>query len=112
MALDVADHAAVAAFAKESDIGLVVLSGRRTPLVAGLADHLEAQGIRVFGPSAAAARLEGIKRLHQGSVHPFRHSYRHLWSLLGCLPLRGAYVEKVGAPIVVKADGLRRRQGQ
>ena len=60
LALDVADHAAVIDFCKEKTIGLVVV-GPEAPLVAGLADDLEAPGIPVFGPSKAAAQLEGSK---------------------------------------------------
>ncbi len=60
VALDVADHAAVIRFCKDNDIGLVVI-GPEAPLVAGLADDLEASGIKVFGPSREAARLEGSK---------------------------------------------------
>ncbi len=58
--LDVADHAAVAAFCKTNGIDLVVV-GPEVPLVAGIADDLEAQGIKVFGPSRTASRLEGSK---------------------------------------------------
>ena len=58
--LDVSDHRAVAAFCKDNEIGLVVV-GPEAPLVAGLADDLEAQGIPVFGPSKAASALEGSK---------------------------------------------------
>src|SRR3954468_22918194 len=58
--LDVADHAAVAAFCQDKKIDLVVV-GPEGPLVAGVADDLRAWGIRVFGPSKAAARLEGSK---------------------------------------------------
>ncbi|HAN64648.1 MAG TPA: phosphoribosylamine--glycine ligase, partial [Rhizobiales bacterium] len=60
VALDVEDHAAVIRFCKEKSIGLVVV-GPELPLVAGLTDDLEAAGIKVFGPSKAAAQLEGSK---------------------------------------------------
>ncbi|TIR46611.1 MAG: phosphoribosylamine--glycine ligase, partial [Mesorhizobium sp.] len=55
--LDIADHAAVARFCTEKKIDLVVV-GPEGPLVAGIADDLRAENIRVFGPSRAAARLE------------------------------------------------------
>jgi len=58
--LDTADHAAVAAFCAKKAIGLVVI-GPEAPLVDGLADSLRAEGIPVFGPSRAAAQLEGSK---------------------------------------------------
>src|SRR5690349_1031104 len=60
VALDVADHAAVAAFCLDKKIDLVVV-GPEAPLVAGLADDLRAKGIKVFGASKAAAQLEGSK---------------------------------------------------
>src|SRR5690606_6341901 len=60
VSLDIADHPAVAAFCREKAIDLVVV-GPEAPLVAGIADDLRAAGIRVFGPSAKAASLEGSK---------------------------------------------------
>src|SRR4030095_15566401 len=60
VALDLADHKAVIALAKEKKIDFVVV-GPEAPLCAGLADDLEAAGFRTFGPSRAAARLEGSK---------------------------------------------------
>src|SRR5262245_39922109 len=60
VSLDVADHAAVVAFCRERKIDLVVV-GPEAPLVAGIADDLRAAGIKVFGPSKAAAQLEGSK---------------------------------------------------
>src|SRR5690606_13677286 len=60
VALDVADHAAVAEFCRRRSIDLVVV-GPEAPLVAGLTDDLSADGIAVFGPGAAAAALEGSK---------------------------------------------------
>ena len=58
--LDVADHRAVIDFCRLRGVGLVVV-GPEAPLVAGLVDDLDAAGIRCFGPSRAAARLEGSK---------------------------------------------------
>src|SRR6218665_366256 len=58
--LDIADHAAVATFCRLHGIDLVVV-GPEGPLVDGIADSLSASGIKVFGPSKAAAQLEGSK---------------------------------------------------
>ena len=58
VALDATDHAAVIAFCDEQRIGLVVI-GPEAPLVAGVADALRAAGVPAFGPTKAAARLEG-----------------------------------------------------
>ena len=60
VALDIADHAAVIAFAKEKKIDLVVV-GPEGPLCAGIVDDLEKAGIKAFGPGQWAARLEGSK---------------------------------------------------
>src|SRR6516164_8693120 len=60
VAIDHADHQAIIAFCKEKAIGLVVV-GPEIPLVAWIVDNLEAAGIKAFGPSCAAARLEGSK---------------------------------------------------
>ncbi len=60
VALDIADHAAVIAFCKASKIDFVVV-GPEVPLVAGIVDDLEAAGIKTFGPTKWAARLEGSK---------------------------------------------------
>ena len=60
VALDLADHAAVIAFCRSHGIDFVVV-GPEAPLCAGIVDDLEAAGIKAFGPSRAAARLEGSK---------------------------------------------------
>jgi phosphoribosylamine--glycine ligase len=107
--LKVADHAAVAAFCKANKIDLVVV-GPEAPLVAGLADHLGAEGIKVFGPKAAAARLEGsksfTKRLCAAHDIPTAH-----FAEFRDRDLAIKHVTKVGAPIVVKADGLHAGKG-
>jgi phosphoribosylamine--glycine ligase len=109
VSLDVGDHAAVVAFCKDKDIGLVVV-GPEVPLVAGLADALKAADIRVFGPSAAAARLEGskgfTKELCAGYDIPTA-----AWQRFNNAPKANAYLRQVGAPIVVKADGLAAGKG-
>jgi phosphoribosylamine---glycine ligase len=109
VALDVSDHAAVAAFAKGNEIGLVVV-GPEAPLVAGLADDLEAEGIRVFGPSAAAARLEGSKGFTKDLCARFNIPTGAYGRFSDAAAAKG-YVEKAGAPIVVKADGLAAGKG-
>src|SRR6202165_4781108 len=63
--LDLADHAAVIAFCRANGIDLVVV-GPEAPLCAGIVDDLEAAGIKAFGPSRAAARLEGSKGFTKG----------------------------------------------
>lgn len=109
VSLDVADHAAVGRFCIEKAIDLVVV-GPEGPLVAGIADDLAAAGIAVFGPTAAAAALEGSKGFtkdlcaRQGIPTA---AYRRFNNA----PKAKAYVRAQGAPIVIKADGLAAGKG-
>ncbi len=109
VSIDTADHAAVVNFCRLMQIGLVVI-GPEQPLVEGLVDSLEAAGIAAFGPSKAAAQLEGSKgftkdlcaraKIPTGAYGRFSDRDAAL-----------AYVRKHGAPIVVKADGLAAGKG-
>ena len=107
--LDVADHAAVAAFCREKKIDLVVV-GPEGPLVAGIADDLRAENIRVFGPSKAAARLEGSKGFTKDLCARYDIPTA-AYGRFNDLASAKAYVEKTGAPIVIKADGLAAGKG-
>ncbi|MEI9428538.1 phosphoribosylamine--glycine ligase [Mesorhizobium sp. Cs1299R1N3] len=107
--LDIADHAAVAAFCREKKIDLVVV-GPEGPLVAGIADDLRAENIRVFGPSKAAARLEGSKGFTKDLCARYNIPTA-AYGRFGDLASAKAYVEKMGAPIVIKADGLAAGKG-
>ncbi|MER8630084.1 phosphoribosylamine--glycine ligase [Mesorhizobium opportunistum] len=107
--LDVTDHAAVAAFCREKKIDLVVV-GPEGPLVAGIADDLRAENIRVFGPSKAAARLEGSKGFTKDLCARYNIPTA-AYGRFGDLASAKAYVEKTGAPIVIKADGLAAGKG-
>ncbi|MEP0408641.1 MAG: phosphoribosylamine--glycine ligase, partial [Roseibium sp.] len=109
VSLDADDHAAVIGFCREKQIDLVVV-GPEAPLVAGLVDDLEAAGIKAFGPSKAAAQLEGSKAFTKGVCDE------------ADIPTAGygrfdrkedalAYIREKGAPIVVKADGLAAGKG-
>ncbi|CAN7419706.1 phosphoribosylamine--glycine ligase [Mesorhizobium amorphae] len=107
--LDIADHSAVAAFCQEKKIDLVVV-GPEGPLVVGIADDLRAWGIRVFGPSRAAARLEGSKGFTKDLCAKYDIPTA-AYGRFGDLVSARAYVEKTGAPIVIKADGLAAGKG-
>ncbi|KQU54256.1 phosphoribosylamine--glycine ligase [Bosea sp. Leaf344] len=107
--LDLANHGAVGDFCRLHGIGLVVV-GPEGPLVDGLADSLIAAGIKTFGPSKEAARLEGSKAFT-----------KELCAECG-IPTAGfarftdaaaakAYVARQGAPLVIKADGLAAGKG-
>jgi phosphoribosylamine--glycine ligase len=107
--LDPADHAGIAAFCRAERIDLVVV-GPETPLVAGIVDDLDAAGIKAFGPSKAAARLEGSKAFTkelciEAGIPTAR------FRRFADPGAAKAYVRTEGAPIVVKADGLAAGKG-
>jgi phosphoribosylamine---glycine ligase len=107
--LDIADHAAVVRFCRERDIALVVI-GPEAPLVAGLADDLEAARIKVFGPSRAAAQLEGSKGFTKDLCR--EHGIPSgAYGRFSDAPSAKAYLASRQIPIVVKADGLAAGKG-
>lgn len=107
--LDPADHAAVTAFCKANRIDFVVV-GPEQPLVAGLVDDLEAAGVAAFGPTRAAARLEGSKAFTKDLCA--RHGIpTAAYGRFTDRAAAEAYVREKGAPIVVKADGLAAGKG-
>ncbi|MBJ6132188.1 phosphoribosylamine--glycine ligase [Ochrobactrum sp. Q0168] len=107
--IDVSDHKAVIAFAKDKSIDLVIV-GPEAPLVAGLADDLRAENIRVFGPSRAAAQLEGSKGFTKDLCARFDIP-TGAYGRFNNAPKAKAYIRQQGAPIVVKADGLAAGKG-
>ncbi len=109
VALDHADHAGVVAFCKEKAIDLVVV-GPEVPLVAGIVDDLEAAGIKAFGPSRAAARLEGSKSFTKDLCRAHNIPTAAYERFTAAAPAKD-YVRRTGAPIVVKADGLAAGKG-
>ena len=109
--LDIAatDLEKLTAFAKSEAIDLVVV-GPEDPLCLGLADKLEAEGVRVFGPSAAAAELEGSK----GYMKDLCSKYSiptAAYARFTDLESAKAYLHEQGAPIVIKTDGLAAGKG-
>ena len=109
VALNPADHAAVVAFCKSHAIDLVVV-GPEAPLVAGIVDDLEAAGIKAFGPSKAAARLEGSKGFAKDLCRAHNIPTAAYERFAQAAPAK-AYARARGAPIVVKADGLAAGKG-
>ena len=109
VALDVADHAAVVAFCRAEKIELVVV-GPEAPLVAGLVDDLAAAGIAAFGPTKAAAQLEGSKGFTKDLCREFNIPTGAYGRFADAATAR-AYAREKGAPIVVKADGLAAGKG-
>ncbi|MDM8275301.1 phosphoribosylamine--glycine ligase [Enorma phocaeensis] len=109
VALDENDPAAVADFARESGIGLVVI-GPEAPLVVGVADAVREAGIPCFGPGAAGAQVEGSKLFSKelmGRANIPTAAYGSFTDEESAL----AYVREQGAPLVVKADGLAAGKG-
>jgi phosphoribosylamine---glycine ligase len=99
----------IVAFAKEKPIDFVVV-GPEAPLVAGLVDRLAEAGIKTFGPTAAAAALEGSKGFTKDLCAKYdipTGSYQRFTDVAAA----EAYIRGKGAPIVVKADGLAAGKG-
>jgi phosphoribosylamine---glycine ligase len=109
VSLKVNDHAAVIEFCRLQNIGFVVV-GPEVPLVAGLVDDLTEAGFKAFGPTKYAAQLEGSKGFTKDICAKFgipTAAYGRFKDEKAAL----AYVQKNGAPIVIKSDGLAAGKG-
>src|SRR5690554_2192553 len=107
--IDVLDLEGLAKFAANNEVGLTIV-GPEAPLVAGIVDLFEERGLRVFGPSAGAAQLEGSKAFTKDFLARQNiptAGYGNFTDVDEAL----AYVREQGAPIVVKADGLAAGKG-
>ncbi|WP_422373551.1 phosphoribosylamine--glycine ligase [Hoeflea sp.] len=109
VAIDLTDHQAVTALCRDKAIDLVVV-GPEAPLVDGLADTLAAAGIKVFGPSAKAAQLEGSKGFTK-DLCARQDIPTAAYERFNNAPKAKAYVRTQGVPIVIKADGLAAGKG-
>lgn len=109
VSLDTEDHGAVVQFCKDKAIDFIVV-GPEAPLVAGIADRLREAGFAVFGPSAAAAQLEGSKGFTKDVCARFNIP-TGAYQRFNNAPKAKAYVREQGAPIVIKADGLAAGKG-
>jgi phosphoribosylamine--glycine ligase len=103
------DTEALATLARQEDVALTIV-GPEAPLVAGLVDRFNELGLPCFGPTAAAAQLEGSKAFTKDFMA--RHgipsaAYRNFTELAPALD----YIREQGAPIVIKADGLAAGKG-
>ncbi|MCC3705469.1 phosphoribosylamine--glycine ligase [Rouxiella badensis] len=103
------DVAGLLAFAQSHDIGLTIV-GPEAPLVIGVVDAFRAAGLKIFGPTQAAAQLEGSKAFTKDFLA--RHAipsadYQNFTEIEPAL----AYLRSKGAPIVIKADGLAAGKG-
>lgn len=109
IAIDVMDQDALVSFAKENSIALTIV-GPEAPLVEGIVDRFESEGLRCFGPSKGAAQLEGSKAFTKDFLERQQiptGSYQNFTEIEPAL----AYLQEKGAPIVVKADGLAAGKG-
>ncbi|MGG0238004.1 phosphoribosylamine--glycine ligase [Bacillus rhizoplanae] len=109
VAIDENDFDALITFAKENNVGLTFV-GPEIPLMNGIVDRFEAEGLRVFGPNSKAAVIEGSKAFTKELMKKYdipTAAYETFTNYEEAV----AYIEKVGAPIVIKADGLASGKG-
>jgi phosphoribosylamine--glycine ligase len=107
--LNPSNHKAVIDFCKEKQVGFVVV-GPEQPLVEGLVDSLSAAGITAFGPSAAAAQLEGSKAFMKNILRKYNIPTAFYEVFDNPIDAK-AYIKAHGAPIVVKTSGLAAGKG-
>jgi len=105
----ISDVAALADFAQAEKIGMTVV-GPEVSLAAGVVDEFRARGLRIFGPTQAAAQLESSKAFAKDFMK--RHKIRTAaYETFSDAVQAHAYVDRMGAPIVIKADGLAAGKG-
>jgi len=109
VAIGADDFAALAAFAKEQNVSFTVV-GPEVPLVDGIVDYFQEQGLRILGPSAAAAQLEGSKAFAKDFMQQHNIPTAH-YATFTDTDKAIAYVKEHGAPLVIKADGLAAGKG-
>ena len=107
--IDILDGDAVAVFAEENTVDFVIV-GPEAPLAAGVADRLRDAGLSVFGPSAAAARLEASKSFTK-AICDATKAPTAAYARFTDAEAAKTYIKAQGAPIVVKADGLAAGKG-
>ena len=100
---------ALAEYARGNDVALTI-AGPEAPLVAGLRDHFDAEGLPCFGPTQAAAQLEGSKVFAKEFLARHGIPTARYASFTDSAAARD-YIERTGAPVVVKADGLAAGKG-
>jgi phosphoribosylamine---glycine ligase len=109
LAIDMLDFSALAKFAKNNQVGLTIV-GPEAPLVAGVVDYFEKHDLLCFGPKQGAAQLEGSKAFTKDFLAKYQiptAAYGNFTEVDAAI----AYIQQVGAPIVVKADGLAAGKG-
>ena len=109
VSLSVADFASLADFAEANAVGLTIV-GPEQPLVDGIVDYFQSRGLAIFGPSKGAAQLEGSKAFTKDFLQRHRiptAAYGNFTDVDAALE----YLHQVGAPILIKADGLAAGKG-
>ncbi|MCK9505934.1 MAG: phosphoribosylamine--glycine ligase [Porticoccaceae bacterium] len=109
VAIDISDFKALADFAKVNQVGLTIV-GPEQPLVDGVVDYFEAEGLAIFGPRKGAAQLEGSKAFTKDFLARHKIPTAEYQNFTDVEPAI-AYLKEKGAPIVVKADGLAAGKG-
>ncbi|WP_369901361.1 phosphoribosylamine--glycine ligase [Bacillus manliponensis] len=109
VAIDENDFDALIQFVKENQIALTFV-GPEIPLMNGIVDRFEEEGLRIFGPNKAAAVIEGSKAFTKELMKKYDIPTA-AYDTFTNYEEAAAYIEKVGAPIVIKADGLAAGKG-
>ncbi len=109
VAIKAEDIAALVDFAREHRIALTIV-GPETPLALGVVDAFNAAGLRCFGPTRAAAQLESSKAFAKDFLAR-HHIPTAAYGVFTTIAAALAYIRKLGAPLVVKADGLAAGKG-
>ena len=109
VAIDALEFQMLVAFVQENAIDLTFV-GPEQPLAAGIVDYFEAEGLRIFGPTKAAAQIEGSKSFAKELMKKYNIPTAAYETFTDVNEAK-AYIRKMGAPIVVKADGLAAGKG-
>ncbi|MBM6616245.1 phosphoribosylamine--glycine ligase [Bacillus suaedaesalsae] len=109
VSIDENDHTSLICFAKENNIQLTIV-GPEGPLVDGIVDEFQAENLPIFGPTKAAAMIEGSKGFAKDLMKKYSIPTA-TYETFSSYEAARAYIEEVGAPIVIKADGLAAGKG-
>lgn len=107
--IDIADFEGLALFAKENAVDLTFV-GPEQPLAEGIVDYFNERGLRIFGPTKAAAQIEGSKSFAKEIMDKYNIPTAGYGTFTDAEAAK-AYIREMGAPIVVKADGLAAGKG-
>ncbi|NMD69631.1 phosphoribosylamine--glycine ligase [Bacillus sp. DNRA2] len=109
IAIDESNQAELVKFAQENEVGLTFV-GPENPLLEGVVDKFIEAGLKVFGPKQVAALIEGSKSFAKDLMHKYNIPTAE-YAVFSEYEAAKQYVEKLGAPIVIKADGLAAGKG-